>query len=36
MVGAAVTHANATEKRDGINMGKDETTSTSQIFTTRL
>jgi len=36
MVGATATHVNATEKRDGTNMGKNETTSTSQIFTTRL
>jgi len=36
MVGAAATNPNATEKRNGTNMGKDETTSTSQVFTTRL
>jgi len=29
MVGATATHPIATEKRNGTNMGKDETTSTS-------
>jgi hypothetical protein len=35
-VGITATHMDTTEKRDGTNMVKDETTSTIQVFTTRL
>jgi hypothetical protein len=35
-VGVAATHANAIEKRNGTNMGKNEATSASQVLATRL